>query len=822
MKLRSLAIVLMVTMAAASTAAAAPRKPAPAAGKPSKQQLAIEKHEWVAQYYLRRANDLDAAAKEYQAILRLDPKHAAAHLALASIYARGKKAKQAIEVLAKLTKQQPRHLEAWHLLAQLQQQAGDLKGFKASIAKAVAIDPTNTEAYWLMFHSAHQRYRDGDAAARDEVLEAAKKLRQLERHKASPSYRLAERAVVELSGDPMELTIYDAKTAYSAAFDTGVIGRINQQMATARRGFEECTRTTPSNEECHYYLGLVYSSVKSSDAYDPKKALAELALAPSLPLAYVEAAKLLRAADKNTEARAQLDRAVKLDPELAVARIELGILDKVDGKVEAAVANFVAAMDSDPWGAVGERALVELTKVKPTHPRVQRGVLMGKGADVFSSDRFKSVISLLERELGGVETGAPEQAVLEDIVRRIADANAIKTNFKVQLVGSSMVNAFALADGHIYVTRGLLDMLKKKFPNRAIDAKHDPLAHILAHEIAHVTRRHTLTTAVFQEAIKDTSRGLDPAVLTHVTRTHEIDADREGIVMAFLAGYHPRGGIEFMEVMGQESEIPRHLDHPTFQERVEYLSEYWTNDVRYAFVSFKLGVAALDRGGKAEASDGAKAIAAYEEAIDHFKKFRTTLPSLKEAMNDLGVAYTRLGVLAMGKDATPLGRWQSRYSLERDTAAKYKGLIGNEERATRGTVKSRIPWQLREAIASYKEALAADEGYTKARYNLALAYVAANQLDNAKDALAKLPADADTELVRGIVLAETKQLDQAKVAFEKAIGSQSAKRAASYNLARTLELAGKKDEAKRAYLQYVKLYPGGAWAEAAKAAAAKL
>jgi predicted Zn-dependent protease len=395
-------------------------------------------------------------------------------------------------------------------------------------------------------------------------------------------------------------------------------------------------------------------------------------------------------------------------------------------------------------------------------------------------------------------------------------------------VASSSVNAFALSDGRVYVTRGLLDLLKKKFPKRPIDANNDMLGHVLAHELSHVIRRHTMNTAVFQEAVKDTNRSLDPSVLTHVTRLHEIDADREGIVMAFLAGYHPRGGIEFMEVMGQELEIPKHLDHPTFEERVEYLTEYWTNDVRYAFVSFKLGVTAMDRGAKLEGTDMQQAIAAYEEAVDDFKRFRTMLPSLKEAMNDLGIAYTKLGVLAMSAQDSPLGRWQTRFSLERDSAVKYVGLAREDDSTkTRGTEKARIPWQLREAIASLKEALATDETYSKARLNLASAYVAANQLDNASAMLAKVEPKqgvtaGDVELIRGIVLAEGKDYARAKTSFEQAISSQSAKRAASYNLAKTLELAGKKDEAKRAYQQYSKLYPGGPWAKAADVAAAKL
>ncbi|HEX7839283.1 MAG TPA: M48 family metalloprotease, partial [Kofleriaceae bacterium] len=422
---------------------------------------------------------------------------------------------------------------------------------------------------------------------------------------------------------------------------------------------------------------------------------------------------------------------------------------------------------------------------------------------------------------------APEKPVIEDIVRKLTDASFVKQRFRVSLLTSSMVNAFALPDGHVYVTRGLIEMVRNKLPNRPIDANNEALGHILGHELQHVLRRHNVNSAVFQAAVKNASAPLDPSVLTHVTRLQEMDADREGMVMAFLAGFHPRGGIAFMEIMGKELEIPQHLDHPTFDERVAYLTEYWTNDVRYAFVSFRLGVAAMDRGARLEATDLPQAVAAYNEAIEDFKRYHAMLPSLKEADNDLGIAYTKLGVLAMSADS-PLARWQTRFSLERASAVAYVGLARDEDAdRTRGGDKARLPSQLREAIAAFKEALALDENYSKARLNLAAAYLAANQLDNASAMLAKVEArgdvtSGDIDLIRGIALAEAKTYDKAKAAFEHALTSQLAKRAASYNLARTLELAGKKDEAKRAYQQYVKLFPGGPWAKAADDAAAKL
>src|SRR5262245_17240632 len=103
--LRALLITSLVGLVAA-TAQAKPKraKPAPVkspAAKLDKKQLEIERHEWMAQYYILRANDMKGAAKEYQAILKLDAKNLNASLALSSIYRRDKQDKQALDVLTK-------------------------------------------------------------------------------------------------------------------------------------------------------------------------------------------------------------------------------------------------------------------------------------------------------------------------------------------------------------------------------------------------------------------------------------------------------------------------------------------------------------------------------------------------------------------------------------------------------------------------------------------------------------------------------------------------------------------------------------------------
>src|ERR1051325_4513617 len=326
---RLAALATAAALAAVAPAAAAPRKPPPA-GKLDRRRLEIERHVWTAQFYLRKAGDIAGATREYKAVLALDPENVDASLALASLYQRDGKPRLAVDVLTRLTRKAPNNADAWLSLAQLHAQLHDDKAMKAAIAKVLALDPDSAGAYALVFETARARLDGGDASARDEVLDAARKILRHARGQGA-MVKLAERTVIKLSGQPIDIAIYDARAAYAAAFDSPVIGKINEHMAAARTGFERCLQLDPKREDCHYQLGLVYSSVKASDAYDPKKALAELGLAPSLPEAWIQSAVLLRAGDKSVEARTALDKALALDargPHAALAHVELGILDK--------------------------------------------------------------------------------------------------------------------------------------------------------------------------------------------------------------------------------------------------------------------------------------------------------------------------------------------------------------------------------------------------------------------------------------------------------------------------------------------------------------
>ena len=381
-----------------------------AAKKPSKKQRTIDRHLFTAQYYLLRENDLNAAAAEYRLVMKLDKGNVMAGMALADIEIQRKKPKGAIKVLEALGRKNKRDARVWRALAMAHKSAGSDKKMVAACKKALAIDSRDGEAHWLLFQRALEHHQRGDKSARAELEAAAKGYLASGYLNQGPQHKQVERTLIELSGDELALAVYDAKAAYTTAFAAGGIGSINQQMAEARRGFEKCVASAPDRQECHYYLGLVYGSVKSSDAYSPDKAKASLRKAPDMPEAHVELARLLRVEDDLGAAARELGVAIELSPSLAVAHLELGIVRKLDGNEDAAVDSFVAADEADRFSSTADRAVSELAKMRPRHPLVAGAMRFGdiKG-DVFSTDRFKAAVKMVEEQLGGVTRRRPRR-----------------------------------------------------------------------------------------------------------------------------------------------------------------------------------------------------------------------------------------------------------------------------------------------------------------------------------------------------------------------------------------------------------------------------
>jgi len=150
------------------------------------------------------------------------------------------------------------------------------------------------------------------------------------------------------------------------------------------------------------------------------------------------------------------------------------------------------------------------------------------------------------------------------------------------------INAFAVPGGYIFITRGALI----KMDNEA------QLAAVLAHEIAHIVKRHVVkelnikgdegsavggiasliggATGSFRVALEQT---LDDAADILFNRGYkvkdEIEADEIGVLLASVAGYDPSALKEFLNnVKSFEKEDKTYKgEHPIFEVRMREINE---------------------------------------------------------------------------------------------------------------------------------------------------------------------------------------------------------------------------------------------------------
>ena len=130
--------------------------------------------------------------------------------------------------------------------------------------------------------------------------------------------------------------------------------------------------------------------------------------------------------------------------------------------------------------------------------------------------------------------------------------------YRITILNSPVVNAFALPAGYIYVTRGLL----------ALADNEAQLAGVIAHEIGHVTARLTaqrysrtilaqgilgllgaMTQGCTMEGLADLAEPIALVALQSYSREHENEADQLAVRFMANAGYNPRGMSGFLEKM---------------------------------------------------------------------------------------------------------------------------------------------------------------------------------------------------------------------------------------------------------------------------------
>ncbi|MBC6417517.1 MAG: M48 family metalloprotease [Prochloron sp. SP5CPC1] len=144
--------------------------------------------------------------------------------------------------------------------------------------------------------------------------------------------------------------------------------------------------------------------------------------------------------------------------------------------------------------------------------------------------------------------------------------------FQFQVVEDDAINAFATMGGFVYVNTGLL----KAADNEA------QVAGVMAHEIGHITGKHAikqirqqiiaqgLADAAGVERNQIVQLGVQVGLNLPRSRSHEYNADAQGLDNLVSAGYAPLGMVQFFQkLVSDKGRVPTILStHPATENRI--------------------------------------------------------------------------------------------------------------------------------------------------------------------------------------------------------------------------------------------------------------
>jgi predicted Zn-dependent protease len=180
-----------------------------------------------------------------------------------------------------------------------------------------------------------------------------------------------------------------------------------------------------------------------------------------------------------------------------------------------------------------------------------------------------------------------EALITKTVERLVAASDRPDQAYKVTILNSGAVNAFALPTGQLYVTRGLI----------ALASDTSELSSVLSHEMAHVLAKHAAIredqarqAAIVARVVTDMSNDPDltafalaksKLTMASFSRTQEFEADDVGVGISARAHFDPYGAARFLTSMERNAEFkagktsldPRVQDflssHPATPERVQ-------------------------------------------------------------------------------------------------------------------------------------------------------------------------------------------------------------------------------------------------------------
>ena len=144
----------------------------------------------------------------------------------------------------------------------------------------------------------------------------------------------------------------------------------------------------------------------------------------------------------------------------------------------------------------------------------------------------------------------PEEQDLEEYVIKVGKAVSSHAHRKLPytfhlIPNRSLINAFSLPGGHVFVGEGLLDLMSSE----------DQLAFILGHELEHIDHYHCAERVQVEARFRRLKLGIVgelvqiPLEVWEVgySKDEELEADREGLRLAVVGGYSPYGAVSLFE-----------------------------------------------------------------------------------------------------------------------------------------------------------------------------------------------------------------------------------------------------------------------------------
>jgi predicted Zn-dependent protease len=152
--------------------------------------------------------------------------------------------------------------------------------------------------------------------------------------------------------------------------------------------------------------------------------------------------------------------------------------------------------------------------------------------------------TLAEHYAAQLGTGdAAMQDYVTAVGRKVASRARRKFDYKFHYVpDDSLVNAFALPGGHVFIGKGMVRLIQTE----------DELASILGHEVEHIDNYHCVERYQLKARMHDLPLAELLALPVQLFQAgygkeQELEADRDGTYLAVMAGYSAQGAVHLFE-----------------------------------------------------------------------------------------------------------------------------------------------------------------------------------------------------------------------------------------------------------------------------------